>query len=165
MRAVVRGRRASVDEQLAGVGSLNSGDDLDQAALASTVLADETDDLARPDREVDARERDDARIPLDEPAHLDEGVVVGRTCTRRHVTRCVSECNMLGSPRWLNAAIQRIDLKDQVYETVKSPGPCRRPRPRRDVSRCRCIADELAVSRTPCASRADASRFATARRC
>src|SRR4029079_4476694 len=44
---------------------------LEQGGLAGAVLAGEAEDLVLPDDEVDAVERLDARVVLDEPAHLE----------------------------------------------------------------------------------------------
>ena len=66
-------QRLAVDVHLARVGPLDTREDLDQAALAGSVLADESDDLARPNLHVDAGECDDARKLLHESAHADDG--------------------------------------------------------------------------------------------
>ena len=57
---------------LALVGPVRAGQDLDQRGLAGAVLAEQAVDLTRSDHQVDAVERPDARERLDDAAHLQQ---------------------------------------------------------------------------------------------
>ena len=63
--------RTPIDGTMPRVGTLQAGQDRHQGRLAGPVLADDGRDRARLELEVDVVERDDARKPFAEPAHLD----------------------------------------------------------------------------------------------
>src|SRR5206468_1700079 len=63
----------AVENNLAAVRLLGAGQDLHERRLAGAVLADEGVDLAGTHLEADAVERDDTRVALADPAHLEEG--------------------------------------------------------------------------------------------
>jgi hypothetical protein len=68
--------RPSLDEDLAaGVGH-RPREHLDEGGLARPVVAQEADDLAPPDGEVDPPQRMDAAVELLDGPHLDEDVVL-----------------------------------------------------------------------------------------
>ena len=60
--------RLAVDRDRPGVGGLRAGERLDQRRLAGAVVADERDDLAGVDLEVDVLERRHAAEALREPS-------------------------------------------------------------------------------------------------
>ena len=60
------------DENVAGIGGLRAGHDLDERRLARSVLADECVDLGREDLEGDVVERGDAAVVLRDAARSDE---------------------------------------------------------------------------------------------
>ena len=62
----------TVDTQLPGVGGIGTHDDLDQGALAGTVLADQAVDLAGKHRQVHVMERHDAGELLADPGRLED---------------------------------------------------------------------------------------------
>ena len=61
-----------VDEDLALVGLVRAGEDLDQRGLAGAVLAEQAVHLAGADLEVDAVERSGAGELLHDAAHLQQ---------------------------------------------------------------------------------------------
>ena len=71
-----RGERggAAVEGDLAGRGREGAGDDVDQRRLAGAVLADEADDLARRDAEVDAMQHGHVAEALRDSADLEDRV-------------------------------------------------------------------------------------------
>ena len=72
---------------LAGVGADQADQRLEQGGLAGTVLAGEAEHLVLADDQVDAVERLDARVVLDEAADLEGVDLAGRRCGhRREVT-------------------------------------------------------------------------------
>ena len=62
----------TVDEDLALVGLVRTGEDLDQRRLAGAVLAEQAVHLAGTDLEVDAVEGPGAGELLDDAAHLQQ---------------------------------------------------------------------------------------------
>ncbi len=62
-----------VQEDLAAIGRRQPVEDVHEGRLARAVLAEERVDLARPDLQVDPVVRDDARVGLRDPAHLERG--------------------------------------------------------------------------------------------
>src|SRR5690606_23389412 len=64
--------RCAVHEVLPRVRLLHPGENLDQRRLAGAVLAEEGVHLTRPDLELDAVERDDARVALLDPSQLED---------------------------------------------------------------------------------------------
>ena len=63
----------TADAQLPGVGGIGTHDDLDQGALAGTVLADQAVDLAGQHRQVHVMECHDAGELLADPGRLEDG--------------------------------------------------------------------------------------------
>ena len=61
----------AVDQDLALVRPGQAVEDVHQGRLAGAVLAEQGVDLARADVEVDVVVRDDARVALGDPAHLE----------------------------------------------------------------------------------------------
>ena len=80
-RCVPDRRPLAVDEERSRVEVLDPGEDLDQRALAGPVLADEADDLACAEREVDAAERVDTGIAFDGSR---TSTIAGRCSTLLH---------------------------------------------------------------------------------
>src|SRR5207247_8642277 len=64
----------AVDQHGPGVGDHGAGQALDQGRLAGTVVADDGQDLARVQLEVDTVEADDVAPDLDDAASLEHGV-------------------------------------------------------------------------------------------
>ena len=63
--------RLAVDEDLALVRPVEAGEDVHQRGLAGAVLAEQAEDLARPDRQVHVGIGDDAAEPLgDAPSSM-----------------------------------------------------------------------------------------------
>jgi hypothetical protein len=70
------------DEELAGTGPDDAGENLDQRGFAGTVIADQADDLIAADREIDAGERTDLAIGKPNPlGPHDMRVGRGRPCS------------------------------------------------------------------------------------
>ena len=68
----------ALEPDRAGVGAVDAGDDVEQRGLARAVGADEAQDLAPLDREIDPVERGHAAEFLGEPAHFEESRIHGR---------------------------------------------------------------------------------------
>ena len=66
-------RDLSVHEDLAAVGRLHPGEDFHERALSRAVLADEREDLAPAEAEVDLVERPDAGKSLGDLSNLEQG--------------------------------------------------------------------------------------------
>ena len=73
MRALEVGRLPG-DEDLAGVALIGAGQDLHQRRLAGRVVADEAEDLAGIEHEVDVAQRLHGAERLLDAAHLDDGL-------------------------------------------------------------------------------------------
>ena len=78
--------RLAAPADLALVGPVRAGQHLDQGGLAGAVLAEQAVHLAGPDDQVDAVERADAGEGLDDPAHLQQRLVVGGRGVARPVS-------------------------------------------------------------------------------
>jgi hypothetical protein len=65
------GDASAADEELAGVGPVDAGEDLAQRRLAGAVLTDERVDRSLRDPEVDVGERADTAEAFRDPAELD----------------------------------------------------------------------------------------------
>ena len=65
----------AVDLDGARIGPLETGEDLDQRALAGAVLAEKRHDFAAPQGEIDALQRVHRAVALDDTAHLQDDVV------------------------------------------------------------------------------------------
>ena len=90
--------RGAVEQDLAGVGRREAVQDVHEGRLAGAVLAEQRVDLAWPDLEVDPVVRDDARIALGDPAHLECGSAHG---LRHGVLSFDSAVRTEGAgPRW-----------------------------------------------------------------
>ena len=73
-RRVPAGDRLAADEDLAAGRLDHAGEDLDQRRLAGAIVADQADDLAAVDVQVDAAERIDAAVGLRDVAQFDEAL-------------------------------------------------------------------------------------------
>ena len=62
--------RLAVHQHLAGIGDDRAGEHLDQRRLAGAVVADDAEDLVRPEVEIGMVERHDAAVVLDQAARL-----------------------------------------------------------------------------------------------
>ena len=71
--AVAQPHFAAADEDLAAIGLVDAGKDLDQRRLAGAVLAEQGVDLAGAHREIDTAQRLDAGEALDDGPRLDDG--------------------------------------------------------------------------------------------
>ena len=65
----------AVDRNLACIGRVKAGDAADERRLSRAVVADQPDDLAGPDFEIDILKRVQAAEGLAEPGDTEEGSV------------------------------------------------------------------------------------------
>src|SRR5699024_8219288 len=63
----------AVDDQIAVIGGVDSGDDLDQGRFAGAVVADEADDFAAADGEMDIGQCLDGPEPFVDAAQFEHG--------------------------------------------------------------------------------------------
>ncbi len=70
----LEGHRLAVEHDLAGARCLGTGQALDQRRLAGAVVADDREDLARVELEVDGVQRDDVAVGLDDVDGLQDGL-------------------------------------------------------------------------------------------
>src|SRR5438445_10519837 len=83
----------AVELEVAGVGSVDAGEDLDQSALARSVLADERVNLVGNELEVDVDEGLDGAKSLGDPGQLENGRDLGQLLpTRRTSMRRFLAC-------------------------------------------------------------------------
>src|SRR5437016_4206884 len=76
----------AVELEVAGVGSVDAGEDLHQSALARSVLADERVDLVGDEIEVDVDEGLDGAKSLGDPGQLENGRDLGHLLPTRRTS-------------------------------------------------------------------------------
>ena len=99
---------------LAGIGADEAGDGVDEGRLAGAVGADQAEDLAGSDVEVDAVEGDDATEADGEVAHLEGGA---RELDRRRSRRAAVERDDAGAVR-----LRRSRRSDRTFVSAMPLG-------------------------------------------